>query len=293
MTVTAEELQEKLNKERKRRGARVGVQEPMGRDGLVPVASEGVGICTDCGSEFDYQAFMTRGGLLVRGERCSPCYTKWRTTTEEPPEVRTDPTVHTPATRIEKVLGAMDAIGINVRRHGHLRLDDLDPHVAAAGSEFVRSALASGKWREVNGLYVYGPTGTGKSQLVVSVVRALLEAGWHERGIIYDRGRAMITQLQDCYGKSTVDAFSERRRRARLWVYEDVGTEKLTPDAFRVLEDIIDRREGHPTLMTSNLSRRKMAERWRDVSPGWERLLSRLAPFQVVQVKGKDKRLQA
>jgi hypothetical protein len=119
----------------------------------------------------------------------------------------------------------------------------------------------------------------------------LIEAGVSGRAIVYDRARAMVTQLQDCYGTSNVDVFSERRRRCKLWVYEDAGTEKLTPDAYRILEDIIDRREGHPTIITSNLERGELATRWQEIA-GWERFQSRLAPFRSAKMDGLDLRFE-
>lgn len=195
--------------------------------------------------------------------------------------------------KADRILVDLDALGVNVRRHGHLSLDDLggSPPVQAARA-FVQATLAAGDWQEVDGLYLHGPTGTGKSQVAVSVVRALLEAGVPVRQIVYDRGRAMITQLQDRYGTGTVDEFSERRRRARVWVYEDAGTEKLTADAFRVLEDVLDRREGCPTLITSNYDRETMANRWAE-QEGWLRLRSRLAPYRSVKMDGADRRWAA
>lgn len=187
-------------------------------------------------------------------------------------------------------LRVLDGLGVNVRRHGHLHLAELgESAVVLAAQAFVDDTLRAGRWDEVRGLYLHGPTGTGKSQVAVSVIRALLEGGVPPLGIVYDRGRAMITQLQDRYGTGQVDEFSERRRRCRVWIYEDAGTEKLTPDAFRVIEDIFDRREGCPTLVTSNYDRETMATRWNEME-GWARLRSRLAPFKSVEVSGADRR---
>lgn len=292
--LTAEEVQAKLDGVREKVGRAVDAVEaegPANNLGL-PVEEEGEAECQDCGAPFTFQAIKTRGGQVHRGTRCDACYAVWRHAADVP-VVREDPTLLTPAVKVERSLEALDAMGVNVRQHGHLKIEELEDQGAVAKAmEFVRAALKAGKWRSTNGLYIHGPTGTGKSQLAVSVIRKLIEAGWSEKAIVYDRGRAMITQLQDCYGTNTVDAFSERRRRCKLWVYEDIGTEKLTPDAFRVLEDILDRREGHPTIMTSNLTRKQMAQRWEDVSEGWGRLLSRLHGFDPILVKGVDRRGQ-
>jgi DNA replication protein DnaC len=284
----AEELQEKLDAKRVEVAkSRVKALKPH----EVSFDTEaGVGECSKCGAEFEFQAIRTRGGQLHRGGLCDPCYMEWRK--QNPEEVRVDDTLQTPATRIAKVLEEMDRLGCNVRRHGHLTLDQLrDSTAKARAQEFVKEFLRAGAYREVRGLYLWGITGTGKSQVAVSTVRTLIEAGVSSKAIVYDRARAMITQLQDCYGKSSVDAFSERRRRCKLWVYEDAGTEKLTQDAYRILEDIIDRREGHPTIITSNKNREDLAARWHEVA-GWERFQSRLAPFRSAKMDGSDQRFE-
>ena len=191
----------------------------------------------------------------------------------------------------EQVFQMMDELGINVRRHGHIGINEMEPApVRKELASFLEGVVKAGPWTEANTLYLWGPTGTGKSQAAVAVVGELLRRGMPRRRIIYDRGRAMITQLQDRYKTGHVDEFSEVRRKCGLWVYEDAGTEKVTPDAFRVLEDVLDAREGKPTIITTNQSRHFFAERWRQID-GWERLQSRLGPYRAIEFKGVDRRL--
>lgn len=202
----------------------------------------------------------------------------------------------------EHILATMDALGVNVHRHGYLTVGPHAGELATLGllgtsngiiaaQAFVAAVLSAGAWRAVEPLYLHGPTGTGKSQVAACVVRALLEAGTRSSDIVFDRGRAMIIQLQDRYKTGQVDEFGATRGKARVWIYEDAGTEKLTPDAFRVFEDILDRREGRATLMTSNLPREEMANRWAD-QDGWVRLRSRLGPFNAVKMDGDDLRFR-
>jgi chromosomal replication initiation ATPase DnaA len=289
MTDDARAVQEKLLAKRK---ALLEAEDPDFADGPDRVEFQKVatidGWCSRCGEATELTVVNSPNGETASTGLCPECYKVERKRNLPPPPPPEDQ--ETPAAKVKRVLSGMDSIGINVRRHGHLRLEDLEEGDPRRASQvFVQDVLKAGEYKEVSGLYLHGITGTGKSQLAVSVVRALMEQGMNPKQIVYDRGRAMITQLQDCYGNNSVDAFSEKRRRCRLWVYEDAGTEKGTADAFRVMEDIFDRREGHPTIVTSNLKRKALAERWKDF-PGWERFLSRLAPFRSAECLGTDKR---
>jgi hypothetical protein len=286
---SVEALQQKLEEIREMRvpagGGEIESQEP---GDIVSVEATHF-ICSKCGKVFQldvegghFYAALKDGVVLT----CRECYLEARRIPVVPEGKQVQE-----RQGISHVLQVMERVGVNVRRHGHLKLSELDTKASLMGVEFINDFLQVGLYREMRGLWIFGPTGTGKSQLAVSILRELVEkAGLNERQIVYDRGRAMITQLQDCYGTNTVDAFSDRRRKARLWIYEDAGTEKLTADSFRVLEDIFDRREGHPTIVTSNLSRGKMIERWNGVVEGWERLKSRIAPFRAIEMRGKDLR---
>lgn len=186
----------------------------------------------------------------------------------------------------------LQALGVNVRRHGHMELDEMGPDAEPADS-FVQDVIGAGRWDYVQGLYLSGPTGTGKTQMAVATIRSLLEAGYGGR-IVFDRSRALVTTVQDRYGTGTVDPVTDERRKADLWVLDDIGTEKPTADAFRILEDILDAREGHPTILTSNRRPGELAEAWADAdSVG--RFRSRIGPqnYREVQLTGKDRRFVA
>ncbi len=189
----------------------------------------------------------------------------------------------------DKIIDLMHRIGVNIWRHGRLTLEDLHPMARVPLQEWVSRVIALGKYEPINGVFISGPTGTGKTQACASIIREFLGRGFGTHHIIFDRSRAMITQLQDRYTTGNVDAFSEVRRRVPVWILDDAGTEKLTADALRVIEDIIDGREGRPTVITSNLSRKEFAQRWVQMD-GWERLASRLQYFTTIGLDGTDHR---
>ncbi len=188
-------------------------------------------------------------------------------------------------------LETLAAIGFNTRKHGHVTLDDMAGTKAYTfAMQFLENVGAAARHDFVRGLYLHGPTGVGKTQIAAAMARSAIEDGYAGR-IVFDRARALIDLIQDRYGTGTVGSVIASRREAGLWILDDIGTEKPTPDAFRILEDILDAREGHPTVLTSNFPPSELAEHWaaKDVVG---RFRSRIGPqnFIAVRLDGTDRR---
>lgn len=239
----------------------------------------------ECGERFDATVYIV-GGLRTGPTLCPACQQA-----EDLAEAAYQGT--TEDTR--PVLEQMADVGINTRAHGQLpdgrpaTLANLGPYGSAVQA-WADRVLAAGRHAFVHSLYLEGPTGTGKSMLCAAAVRALLEAGY-ERPIVYDRARSLITTVQDRYGTGTVDPVLDVRRTAGVWILDDIGTEKRTPNAYQILEDIIDHRQGHATILASNLSRHDLDKRWMDTDTVG-RLASRLGPatYRRILIEGQDRR---
>lgn len=186
--------------------------------------------------------------------------------------------------------------GVNTRKHGAATLTSFDakdsPVALDAARRFVEDTVLAGRHDRVRGLYLVGPTGVGKSHLAVAIMRAVHEAD-PAVSVLYDPADRLVTRVQDSYGTGTTDALIEARQRAGLYVLDDLGREKGTADALRVLCTVLDEREGSPTVITANATPAQLGARFGDESM-WARVESRLgdAVFQYVALHGTDRRFQ-
>lgn len=234
--------------------------------------------CTHCGATFDATSVHLGGRQLLVSTVCGDCV--------DPPD---DGTPHGPPSRPDQ----LDRIGVNVRRYADATLDDLGhaPSLVFAARNFVTDTMAADRWTSVRGLFLVGATGVGKTHAAVAVVRALLDAGATASQVVFDRSPRLCTSIQDTYGTGRTSKILQARERALLWVLDDLGSEKATDDTLRILHDLIDAREGHPTLITSNLTPVGLGERYRDAT-GWARVASRFGPqnFRMLRLQGRDRR---
>lgn len=197
----------------------------------------------------------------------------------------------------------LESIGVNTRKHGHASLDNFDtadsPLAGEACRSFVEDVIASGPHDPVRGVYLAGMNedqpgrtgnGNGKSHLAVGVMRAVRLAR-PDLSIMFDPADRLVTKVQDSYGTGTTDELIEARKRTGLYVLDDLGREKGTADALRVLCTILDERERAPTVITSNALPEQLAGRYHDEAM-WNRVVSRLGDevYRYVAVRGPDRR---
>jgi DNA replication protein DnaC len=190
---------------------------------------------------------------------------------------------------IREVLGKY---GINMRRYGEATIATLDGNLRAVCKRYAERLCEMGRYDRVDGLYLVGPTGTGKTHAAVAVVRALLETG-ASVSVKWDSADRLVTRVQDSYGTGTTDSLIQERAGADVYVLDDLGREKGTEDALRVLAMILDEREGSPTIITSNFMPHELAGRHKD-DESWHRVESRLGDkvYRFISVDGADRRFK-
>lgn len=194
------------------------------------------------------------------------------------------------------VLDALRALGVPTRKYGDATFESFDdsdsPLALRAAVEMASSTVAAQHHDRVRGLYLVGESGVGKSHLAAAIMRHVLEHA-AEKSVAYDSADRLIVKIQDSYSRGGVGALIEHRAAADLYVLDDLGREKPTTDALRVLVTILDEREGAPTVITSNYVPNDLGKRHGNMGD-WGRVHSRLGDdvYRYVRIVGHDRRFR-
>jgi DNA replication protein DnaC len=196
----------------------------------------------------------------------------------------------------KSVLARVQEAGGNAYEYADLTLDGFRARPGREKSldavrEWTAAVIATGdKYLKIRGIYLVGETGTAKTALAHCSLRALLEAGLQPvRDVIFDDSLSLIERIQGTYGSDeNTWRLLEARIFARVWILDDLMSEKPTPDVVRKLTLIFNRREGRPSMVTSNENPAKLTE----LNPDYYRLASRFGPaqFRTVRASGEDAR---
>ncbi len=150
--------------------------------------------------------------------------------------------------------------------------------------------------KRYHGLYLYGPTGVGKTHLAIAMVNEVIRAG---HAALFVKVPALLDRLRSAYdpdAEYSYDTVFEQVSSVPFLVLDDLGAQRTTPWAIEKLNLIVDGREMHRrlTVVTSNLAPATVAGQFEDLGE-WQgvRILSRLRGMCLaVPITGPDHRAE-
>lgn len=262
---------------------------------MAPAETAAATAARRCRCGLVFQAPVVRAAGRDLGPRsCSDCRAKARR--HESEAAGQDRAATDRAGRIVELLAQSG--DVNPWKHGRATLENYRPSAGGGAIGGARSFVDEvlnprDRWAPIQGLYLCGPTGTGKTHLAAGIARELLlDPSFPPNGVVFDHSLMLIGRIQDCYSTgASVEAVIRPRIDARVWILDDLGTEQPSEDVVRRLTAIFTLRECRPNVVTSNLTVDELCDR----SSGLFRVQSRLGPqnFRHFRLEGQDARYRA
>ncbi len=144
---------------------------------------------------------------------------------------------------------------------------ELDPRLGRSPREWMRGVLeygrryAEGFSAESPNLLLTGPTGVGKTHMVLAIAKAAIDRDFE---VVYGPAGTLLGRLEkEHFGRAEGD--SERVfLECDLLVLDDLGTEFAGPFNTACLYNLVNSRllSGKPTIISTNLGRSELVDRY-------------------------------
>lgn len=158
----------------------------------------------------------------------------------------------------------------------------------------VREAIRFCQVENLWPLYLWGPTGTGKSCAAAVAYRQWRpSATWMSLSELCDLLKAFgVSPIQTIQSggqavEITLAKFWTRLRDQGLVVVDEIGTREATAHRYDAFRDLLEIRKGKPLIVTGNLDPSDKLGEIYD-----ERIQSRISAGVLMEVKGGDRRIQ-
>lgn len=147
-------------------------------------------------------------------------------------------------------------------------------------------------WRPgPEGLYLYGPAGSGKTRLAWALAKRLITEKLVS--VLVVSVPELLNEIKKSWRHSrTAKDWMERGQHVQVLVLDDIGAEKPTEWARETILSLIDYRINHrrPTIFTSNYSPEEL---WKRLGDEKGRVVSRIVgSCLLVEVKDRNFRLE-
>lgn len=127
-----------------------------------------------------------------------------------------------------------------------------------------REAVKAANWIIGNesgqGLFIYGPRGTGKTMLASIIANERLKQG---KPVLFSSVPDLMGDLRATFHKGNTEETLQSVKKAAFLILDDLGAERMTEWVGEQLFAIINYRynEQLPTIITSNYDKREIMER--------------------------------
>lgn len=141
--------------------------------------------------------------------------------------------------------------------------------------------------KPLESLFLFGPTGTGKTYALLSLIKALYKREIPLYWIRYMNVKNLDEEILDrMRNHGTASSFLTSLSQSMLLFIDDFGVDRLSERFIRDIYQIIDYRWSHekPTVFSSNLKPEEIKKLYGD------RIFSRLQEFKWLFLGGKDLR---
>lgn len=139
-----------------------------------------------------------------------------------------------------------------------------------------------------DGLFITGPTGTGKTHVAAGIFRAWMETSG--KPVKFRRAADLYARIRESYHAGTSEiseqTIMDEYAKVPYLVLDDVASGSISDHERRTFLEVLDRRVNdlRPTVVTSNLSLEEIAKKMD------ERIASRLKSFRCLAFTGDDRR---
>ena len=172
------------------------------------------------------------------------------------------------------------AVGLVEALYANATLDDIDLQI--------RSKLLNKREPEQD-LFLYGLVGRGKTHIMAALIRHYLGEGFEIARICFDDFCVNVRSAMSFASKVTEREMVEPLKQVDMLFIDDLGlrSKQETDFAYVTFFSILDKRQERmlPTFISSNKDLDRLRESFD------ERIVSRLQTALIIEIKGKDRRL--
>lgn len=118
-----------------------------------------------------------------------------------------------------------------------------DTFIIGSSNNFAYAACkaVSKNQKEYNPLFIYGPSGLGKTHLLLAISHEI-KRNYPQKRIVYINGETFMNEFYAALGNSTMDKFREKYRSADVLLVDDIqflsGKERMQEEFFHTFESL-------------------------------------------------------